>query len=712
LLPIPLLLIGYKRIRRRPLEFPFVKLAGVFCLLAAATAGTSLLQPPWPDRFNFLPGGILGAVIADRLVAYLNRVGALIVICTVFVLALVLTTRFSIDALLQWLGAHLGRRLAGVLAWWAQWKRRRHRARLERAKSQGEAVVLQPVPPRSLGPPAEQEEQEEAAEQEQEQEQGAPPEDEAQDEIEPPSPVTTPQPPPWISKQVIPRDDLDSEARDGVPSPRPRPAHLDRPPDVEYRPPPVDFLQQSQGPIALDESELRERAEKLTRKCGEFGVIGHVAQAHPGPVVTTFEFRPDPGVRYSRITSLVDDLCLALKAESIRIDRLPGKNTVGVEVPNLIRQTILAREILASPAFQQSKSCLTLGLGTLINGDTFVTDLARMPHLLIAGATGSGKSVGLNCMVCSIVYKAGPQQVRFIMIDPKRLELGLYDGIPHLLTPIVTDPRQAANALNWAVIEMEERYRRLAQHGVRNIEQYNRLVEDLGPSSDLEEVRPLPYIVVIVDELADLMMTTGKEVEGSLTRLAQMARAIGIHLILATQRPSVDVLTGLIKANFPSRISFRVSSKVDSRTILDCNGAEQLLGQGDMLFLSPGSSRLTRIHGAYLSEKEIVNITAFLRQQGAPEYKDEILAGEEEQETDLTSAEDLQDDLFEEAARFVVETGKASTSLLQRRLRIGYGRAARLLDMMQRDGLIGPPDGSKAREVLVPPDCFDEPRRQ
>jgi DNA segregation ATPase FtsK/SpoIIIE, S-DNA-T family len=476
-----------------------------------------------------------------------------------------------------------------------------------------------------------------------------------------------------------------------------------------YRLPRLDFLQDQKAEDVIDEQELIERAHKLTTKCAEFDVLGRVVQIHPGPVVTTFEFKPDAGVKYNRVTGLTEDLCLALKAESIRIDRIPGKNTVGIEAPNITRQTILLRDIFSSAAYQQSLSKLTLGLGKLINGSVYIADLVRMPHLLIAGATGSGKSVALNCMVCSILYKAHPAEVRFIMIDPKRLELGVYDGIPHLLTPIVTDPKQAANALNWGVNEMEQRYRLLAQRGVRNIEQYNRLV--LSEERNNPELEPLPYIIIIVDELADLMMTAGKDVEAALTRLAQMARAIGIHLILATQRPSVDVLTGLIKANFPCRISFRVSSKVDSRTILDCNGAEQLLGNGDSLLLSPGSSRLVRVHGAFISEGEIARVVGFLKEQAAPQYREEILEGEEEEDTGpgLTDLNELDDDLYEEAARFVVETGKASTSLLQRRLRIGYGRAARLLDMMQHDGLIGPPDGSRAREVLVSSDYFDEP---
>ena len=421
--------------------------------------------------------------------------------------------------------------------------------------------------------------------------------------------------------------------------------------------PSLDFLQVSDEDERIDEAELMDWAQKLAAKCTEFDVHGRVLQIHPGPVVTTFEFKPDPGVKYNRITNLADDLCLGLKAESVRIDRIPGKNTVGIEVPNHNRRIIHLREVLASAAFQESDSRLPLALGKLINGNSYVTHLERMPHLLIAGATGSGKSVALNAMICSFLYKASPLEVRFIMIDPKRLELGVYEGIPHLLTPIVTDPKQAANALDWAVNEMEQRYRTLARHGLRNIDQYNRLTEN--GAAELEEDEPisLPYIVVIVDELADLMMIAGKEVEKSLTRLAQMARAIGIHLILATQRPSVDVLTGLIKANFPARISFRVSSKVDSRTILDSNGAEQLLGQGDMLFLPPATARLVRIHGAYISEKEIKNITEFLKGQAEPEYRDEVLSTPEEGASNLADMGNLEDNLYDEAARFVVETG-------------------------------------------------------
>jgi S-DNA-T family DNA segregation ATPase FtsK/SpoIIIE len=476
-----------------------------------------------------------------------------------------------------------------------------------------------------------------------------------------------------------------------------------------YRLPSIDLLKRQVEETRFDEQELVATAHKLSEKCAEFEVFGRVLQIHPGPVVTTFEFKPDAGIKYSRITNLADDLCLALKAESIRIDRVPGKNTVGIEVPNSERRTIYLRESISSSAFLESTSLLTLGVGQLINGKPFVADLAKMPHLLIAGATGSGKSVGLNCMVCSILYKADPQDVRFIMVDPKRLELGLYEDIPHLLTPIVTDAKKAANALDWAVREMEKRYKVLAKEGVRNIDQFNLVVDENEGRNQEEELERLPYIVIIVDELADLMISAGKEVEMAVTRLAQMARAVGIHLILATQRPSVDVLTGLIKANFPCRISYRVSSKVDSRTILDANGAEQLLGMGDMLFLSPETARPIRIHGGYISEKEIGNITKFLKKQAEPDYQEEVLEGDrEEEEESFIAVSDMEDKLYDEAARFVVEAGKASTSLLQRRFRIGYGRAARLLDMMEHEGVVGPSEGSKPREVLVPPGYFEE----
>lgn len=471
-----------------------------------------------------------------------------------------------------------------------------------------------------------------------------------------------------------------------------------------YRLPSPQLLQLPQPHIKHKERELLAIAESLAEKTKEFNVAGKVVNISPGPVVTTYEFKPDPGVKYSRVTGLVDDLCLALRAESIRIDRIPGKAFVGIEVPNEKRETIVLREIIDHRKFHGEKSLLTIALGKTIDGGTYVADLAKMPHLLIAGATGAGKSVGVNSLVMSILFKAKPDEVKFIMVDPKRLELGLYADIPHLATPIITDPKRAAISLKWAVTEMERRYKDLAGWGVRNIDGYNAEVKKRNDAEQWDETgephRPLPFIVIIIDELADLMMVSGKEVEESITRLAQMARAVGIHLVLATQRPSVDVITGLIKANFPARISYRVSSKVDSRTIIDGNGAEALLGKGDMLFLPPASSQVVRIHGCYVDEKEIGRVVDEIKRQARPEYDTTITKSEEE----LDDSGDLpgrRDPLFWDALKCVVQAKRGSTSLLQRHLRIGYGRAAAILDAMVKEGYIGDMDGStRARPVL------------
>jgi S-DNA-T family DNA segregation ATPase FtsK/SpoIIIE len=475
----------------------------------------------------------------------------------------------------------------------------------------------------------------------------------------------------------------------------------------EHKKPTPDMLTQSEARPEMADDELRDRARQLTEKCQEFNVAGLVTQISPGPVVTTFEFKLDPGVKYGRVTGLVDDLCLGLKAESVRIDRIPGKSTVGIEIPNRRREIIRLRDVIESQKFGDSQGKLTLALGRTIDGSNYIADLAKMPHLLIAGATGAGKSVALNTILVSLLFKASPDEVKLILIDPKRLELGLYADIPHLLTPIVTDPKRASFALKWAVGEMENRYKHLAAFGVRNIDQYNQEIcatIDHNISEDSEDLpKQLPYIVIIIDELADLMMVSARDVEESITRLAQMARAVGIHLVLATQRPSTDVITGLIKANFPSRISFRVSSKVDSRVIIDTNGAEGLLGQGDMLFLPPGTSRLIRVHGAYVDEKEVKRIADFIRAQRKPEYDEKIQMSDKEIEGE-TISEARRDEKYEEAMRIVFEMGRASTSVLQRRLRIGYGRAASIIDAMYHEGVVGPEDGSKPRQVLIPPD--------
>jgi S-DNA-T family DNA segregation ATPase FtsK/SpoIIIE len=502
-------------------------------------------------------------------------------------------------------------------------------------------------------------------------------------------------------------------------APARRAAQTLAPPITDYRMPEVEFLNAPPPHSEQADEELLQLATRLAEKCKEFNVTGQIKHICPGPVVTTYEFKPDPGVKYSRVTGLVDDLCLALKAESIRIDRMPGKPHVGIEVPNPQRETINLREVIESRQFRDSGSKLTIALGKTIDGLNYVADLAKMPHLLIAGATGAGKSVGVNSLIVSILYKARPDEVKFILVDPKRLELGLYDGIPHLATPIITDPKRAAISLKWAVSEMERRYKELAGWGVRNIDGFNTEVMRRNMVKDYDESgephKPLPYIVIIIDELADLMMVSGHEVEESITRLAQMARAVGIHLVLATQRPSVDVITGLIKANFPSRISFRVSSKVDSRTIIDANGAEQLLGRGDMLFLPPGTSRLVRVHGAYVDEAEIGRIVSHIKSQGEPQY-DETITQSVEEANGMDGGSGERDELFEDALRICVEMKRASTSVLQRRLRIGYGRAAAILDVMEREGFIGQADGARPRPVLTRAyelvADWDEPREE
>ncbi len=472
-----------------------------------------------------------------------------------------------------------------------------------------------------------------------------------------------------------------------------------------YKLPPSSLLYHSEEHAQVREDALRDEARVLVEKCAEFGVDGQVTQINPGPVVTTFEFKPDAGVKYSRVTGLADDLCLAMAAESILIERMAGKSTVGIQVPNHERETIWLRDVVECESFAQSKSRLAIALGKDINGRIVTGDLAAMPHVLIAGSTGSGKSVAINAMIMSVLFKSTPEQVRMILVDPKRVELGMYEGIPHLFTPIITEAKLAANALRNAVREMERRLKLLASHHVRNIDQYNKMVDSATPDmfEDPTEQEPLPYIMIIIDELADLMMLDRSNVEESITRLAQMARAVGIHLVLATQRPSVDVITGLIKANVPTRMSFRLATKVDSRTIIDSNGAESLLGRGDMLYLPPGTSRVQRVHAPFVTEKEIAAVTEFWKAQGEAEYQHGFLEGPKDDkatEGEPGDGDDANDELYDDAVRLVFEFGKASTSLLQRRLRIGYGRAAHLIDLMHRDGLVGPADGSKPRELL------------
>jgi S-DNA-T family DNA segregation ATPase FtsK/SpoIIIE len=463
--------------------------------------------------------------------------------------------------------------------------------------------------------------------------------------------------------------------------------------------PPISFLTtEPSTEDTTDPEHLKAQAERLKKKLSDFGINGEVVKIAPGPVITTFEYRPAAGIKISRIVNLSDDLALALSALSIRIVApIPGRDVIGIELPNDRRKTVYLKDIVDSGEFFRAKSKLSLCLGKDIIGNPVTTALDKMPHLLIAGATGTGKSVALNAMITSILYKATPNEVKFIMIDPKRIELSFYNDIPHLITPVVTDMKKATNALFWAVKEMEKRYDLLAENKVKNIRQYNREVH-YGRLADTG-CAPLPFIVIIIDELADLMMVSSRDVEVALARLAQMARAAGIHLVLATQRPSVDVLTGVIKANFPTRISFQVSSKIDSRTIIDSNGAENLLGNGDMLFLPPGTAKLARIHGAYISEEELTQVISFLKQQSSPDYIEDVTQVGVEQASDMDK--DDYDERYDEAVALVTKTRQASISAVQRHMRIGYNRAARMIETMEKEGIVGPPDGAKPREVLV-----------
>jgi S-DNA-T family DNA segregation ATPase FtsK/SpoIIIE len=705
LLPVFSAMLGIRWFRSRKVGSPIAKILGGIWLLIFVPALLALL-PGHLRWMNAIPiEGLFGRIVGDFLIHYFNLAGAYIVCASVLAVALYLSTAFSFAALQVWAPT----RFAFAIALWDRWKdwrdaraKKRMQKELEKRRAAPKPVITtQMVPARPAAPPV--------------QPQARTPEsvrtgidrtfaEEGGDD----GAVESHPEPQTISPEVTERADSAQKPKTTLP----------RIAAGGFKLPPSSLLHRPDEQQAIDADELKLLAQVLTGKYAEFDVHGQITQINPGPVVTTFEFKPEAGIKYSRITNLTDDLCLALKAESILIERMAGKSTVGIQVPNREREIIWLRENIESTEFIGSKSKLTLALGKDINGRIVTADLNGMPHLLIAGSTGAGKSVAINAMIMSILYKATPDQVRLILVDPKRLELGNYEGVPHLYTPIITEPKLAANALRNAVREMERRLKLLAEKGVRNIDQYNKLFDENGtPSlfSDGAEERPLPYIVIIIDELADLMMLDSSNVEESITRLAQMARAVGIHLVLATQRPSVDVITGLIKANFPARMSFRVATKVDSRTILDANGAEALLGRGDMLYLPSGSARVHRLHAPFVTEKEIAAVVEFWRAQGLAEYEEKFLqAPKEEREDGGTGTggegdeEATNDPLYEDAVKLVVEFGKASTSLLQRRLRIGYGRAAHLIDLMERDGIVGAADGPKPREVLKRPDWLSE----
>jgi DNA segregation ATPase FtsK/SpoIIIE, S-DNA-T family len=709
LLPVSMGVLGWRWIKSRAIDSQWAKLVGYVLLLMSLPSLLSLIH--FPEVRGALPaGGLLGTVVSHGLQSSFNFWGAVLVAAAILIVALFLTTSFSFSGAHAWASSHKGplgkMEKLGILqraqARWHEWWDEREQYRMRREVEERRMAGRRPVAPQIVG-------RVEAGEQSK------------TIHLEDSSDV-------FKNKKAAEENEgekKDSEAGHKAPilllnGEKPERSKKTDPKiaktNTNYRLPGVQLLRSGQGTQKLDEDELKLRARAIEAKCHEFEVEGRVTQINPGPVVTTFEFKPEAGIKYSRIIGLTEDLCLALQAESILIERIPGKSTIGIEVPNDRRQTISLREIIESTEFVNSPNKLTLAMGRDLHGRIRVTDLSSMPHLLIAGSTGTGKSVFINSLMMSILYKATPDEVKMVLVDPKRLELNLYEGIPHLIAPVVTDPKVASNVLRNATREMENRLKLLAQRGVRNIDQYNRTFQkqqslSLFDTVEESEHKPLPYLIIIIDELADLMMVDTNNVEESITRLAQMARAVGIHLILATQRPSVDVITGLIKANFPARISFRVASKVDSRTILDSNGSESLLGKGDMLYLPAGSARLHRIHGPLVLEDEISAVCDFWREQAPAKYNDQLLEppkDEEEKTAESSeaggeaggSSDGADDDLYQDAVRVCCEMGRASTSTLQRRLRIGYGRAAHLIDLMEKDGIVGPPDGTRPREVL------------
>jgi S-DNA-T family DNA segregation ATPase FtsK/SpoIIIE len=690
LIPAGIFVLGMGWFRSHEIASPIAKIVGTAMMFLFLPAQLALMH--FPDVRGAIPaGGLVGTVLASGLRGALNPIGANLVGISCVLTALFLTTQFSFSSAAAWLRSPMAAEgvMGRVATRWKDWRETRDSHRVRRRMEEIKFSGRKPVPTQSVST-------RESA--------GAEIEEESDEEREKQGSSRVP--------TVIKFRDAETAPSKAKSAAEPKITKG----KLSYRLPPTSLLHAAEYGEKMDEAELKDYARAIVQKSEEFDVKGHITQINPGPVVTTFEFKPEAGIKYSRITGLAEDLCLALRAESLLIERIPGKSTVGIEVPNPHRETIALREIIESPEFSHSASKLTMPLGKDLIGRIRAADLTQMPHLLIAGSTGTGKSVFINSLLMGMLYTCTPDELKLVLVDPKRLELGLYEDIPHLFTPVVTDPKIASNVLRNATREMERRLKLLAQRGVRNIEQYNRTFQK-GQSLSLfenvedDEHKPLPYIVIVIDELADLMMVDTNNVEESITRLAQMARAVGIHLILATQRPSVDVITGLIKANFPARISFRVASKVDSRTILDANGSESLLGKGDMLYLPAGSSRLHRIHGPLVNEDEVAAVCTFWREQAKAVYNEELLKPPKDENASsgaTDGGEEVDDDLYQDAVRVVCEMGRASTSTLQRRLRIGYGRAARLIDIMEKDGIVGPADGAKAREVLKKKDWIRE----
>ncbi len=702
--PVIMLVVGWHWLHGRELESPGIQGTAWVAALVGADGVLTALVGKTPFRGGELEwGGELGRLVVRGLGESLGAVGAVLVCGAALLAGVVFGVRGSLALVLSGVGALAGRKRSEMAARLARRREDRRRGVMRRE-------LLRRHQDRHPGAPRPlllaRERSGEARFRIRRLHQVA---------------VVAETPPP----QRVSASDRTAAPQEAQPAPRAQRAAARRVEAVQVQER-FDFPEAPISPLPektmllvpppapeLDPKHLAAMREHVEAKCQEFRVDGRVEDVLPGPVITTYEFRPAAGVKYAQVVRLEEDLALGLQVEAVRIERIPGKATVGIEVPNPERQTIVLRELIESSKFVHSASPLTLALGKDIHGRPFVADMQRMPHLLIGGFTGSGKSVGINAMIMSILFKATPDQVRFILIDPKQVELGMYEKLPHLLTPIISDPKEAARALRWAVRQMRERYALLAVCKVRNLTQYNALLGDAearrvaAENAGTEELKPLPFIVVIIDELADLMMTCASEVEDSIGHLSQMARAVGIHLLFATQRPSVDIVTGVIKANFPCRISYKVRTRFDSRTILDTEGAECLLGMGDMLYLAAGTSRPIRLHGCLVREEEILTVLKHLRRLGKPEF-DPAVTAEPEPGVGLGGGAEWDDPMYDQAARLVVGSRKASASYIQRKLRLGYARSARLLDMMEQEGVVGPSQGSRGREVLVPADYFGE----
>ncbi|MEO8585435.1 MAG: DNA translocase FtsK 4TM domain-containing protein [Acidobacteriota bacterium] len=717
--PFVLLVVGWRRFLSRTVGAWGTKGLGVL-LVVCTLAPLAHLALGRPRLFGggLDAGGFVGDLLGSLAVSALNPPGAAILLTAGLLIGLLLSTSLS-------LGDGLSSLTLRSSGWWRGFVMERRRTREQAAKERQRRDVVKKHLERAKEDAARP-----APEKAAEQPEG--------DVVYIPSVATL-----RVKERAgAGRFSIQKSGGPEAETPRPiaRPARLEKKADAPQRILPFPAQRDAAGwvfpPVKLlrpapkrdresDREEFRQTMELIASKCLEFGVEGTVDAYTPGPVVTTYEFKPSQGVKVSQVTSLENDLALALAAEKVRIERMAGRAAVGIEVPNRNRDLIALREVIESEKFRRSPSLLTIALGIDVHGEPIVADLARMPHLLVAGQTGAGKSVGVTGMITSILFKARPDEVKFIFVDPKMNDFKDYDDLPHLLVPVITDPKKAANALKWSVDEMEGRYKLLSEWpGVRNIEQYNAAIRDPRSLAEVREkigdrlkadengvIAPMPYIVIVIDELADLMMTAPREIEESVARLAQKARAVGVHLILATQRPSVDVITGTIKANLPCRVAYTTRTKIDSRTILDSMGAESLLGQGDMLYLAAGTSYLMRVHGGFISGEETREICRFLKKQGKPIYDETVTVDREAQAaaSGLRSDSDDTDPMFDGAARLVVRERMASISFLQRRLEIGFSRAGKLIDMMQRDGIVGPPaGGSKSREILVPTDYFEE----